>query len=230
MISFFTGTLQESVFVAIYPPKILRVLLVAFQGRIKFVSKFVRYFPDKKTFENYCDDFDAIPVFRRILCDSLTPVSAFRRIDNGTDACLFESVVGGERVGRYSFLAVNPQMRLTASGKQVTTTTNDGAEKTTSTDNPLEEFRKHIDQVKVAQIEGLPPFTGGAVGYAAYDTVRYVEHLPLAPEDDRHLSDLSFAFYDEMLVFDHITKTLTIIALAWPSRFATRDEAFDDAM
>ena len=188
----------------------------------------MRYFPQQKIFDQFAIEHDAIPVFRRILCDSLTPVSAFRRIDTGSDACLFESVVGGERVGRYSFLAVNPQMRMIASGNQITTISA-GKETKITADNPLEEFRRLINQVKVAQIDGLPPFTGGAVGYAAYDVVRYVEHLPNAPEDDRQLSDLSFSFYDEMLVFDHITKTLTIIALAWPGKFDSGKAAFDDA-
>ena len=188
----------------------------------------MRYYPQQKIFDEFAIEHDAIPVFRRILCDSLTPVSAFRRIDTGSDACLFESVVGGERVGRYSFLAVNPQMRMIATGNQITTITA-GKETKVTADNPLEEFRRLINQVKVAQIDGLPPFTGGAVGYAAYDVVRYVEHLPNAPKDDRQLSDLSFSFYDEMLVFDHITKTLTIIALAWPKKFDSGKAAFDDA-
>ena len=64
----------------------------------------------------------------------------------------------------------------------------------------------------------MPPFTGGAVGYAGYDVVRYVEDLPNAPDDDRDLPDMSFAFYDRMLVFDHITKTITVVALAWTKK------------
>ena len=60
----------------------------------------------------------------------------------------------------------------------------------------------------------LPPFTGGAVGYAGYDTVRYVEHLPNAPPDDRKLPDLSFAFYDHMVVFDNVNKTMIVVAMA----------------
>ncbi len=66
----------------------------------------------------------------------------------------------------------------------------------------------------MAKLDGLPPFTGGAVGYAGYDTVRYVEHLPNAPQDDRRLADLSFAFYDHMVVFDNVQKTAIVVALA----------------
>ena len=75
-------------------------------------------------------------------------------------------------------------------------------------------MREQVESVNVAHLDELPPFIGGAVGYAGYDTVRYVENLPDAPEDDRQLPDLSFAFYDHMVVFDHIQKTVTVLALA----------------
>jgi anthranilate synthase component 1 len=184
--------------------------------------------PNLKEFLKLADQYDAVPVCRRLLSDSLTPVSAFKRIDDGGTACLFESVVGGENVGRYSFLAVHPQLEVSSFANTVTEKTN-GETKTFECENPLDEIRQRISQVKVAPVEGMPPFTGGAVGFAGYDAVRYVEHLPNAPEDDRGLADMSFAFYDRMLVFDHITKTITVIALAWPNRFKSADAAFEDA-
>lgn len=185
-------------------------------------------FPTFEKFSELASEYDAIPVTRRLLSDSLTPVSAFRRIDNGETACLFESVVGGENVGRYSFLAVDPQVIVAASANAVTVTE---AGQTTSftADNPLEEIRKRIDQYNVAQFPGMPPFTGGAVGYAGYDVVRYVESLPNAPADDRELPDMSFAFYDRMLVFDHITKTITVVALAWTRKHESLEAAYADA-
>ena len=175
------------------------------------------HFPEKSEFLTLAQTHDAVPVYRRLLCDSLTPVSAFKRIDSGNEACLFESVVGGEVVGRYSFLAADPSRKILAKGDQVTIVDDSGSS-TTTADNPLAEFRKQIESVSVAQLKEMPPFTGGAIGYAGYDVVRYVESLPDAPEDDRDLSDLSFAFYDSMLVFDNINKTLTVIALAWTHR------------
>ena len=184
--------------------------------------------PDLKQFLTLVSDHDAVPVSRRLLSDSLTPVSAFKRIDDGGTACLFESVVGGENVGRFSFLAVDPQLELSSFANTVTVTEN-GQSHSFECENPLEEIRKRTAKVKVASLEGMPPFTGGAVGYAGYDAVRYVENLPNAPDDDRGLPDLSFAFYDRMLVFDHITKTITIIALACPRKFDTPEAAFEDA-
>ncbi len=185
-------------------------------------------FPEFNQFAEMAEAYDAVPISRRLLSDSLTPVSAFRRIDNGGTACLFESVVGGENVGRYSFLAMDPQVQVASTANMVTVTDSGRSENFESA-NPLEEIRTRIGQYSVAQFEGMPPFTGGAVGYAGYDVVRYVEDLPNPPVNDRELPDMSFAFYDRMLVFDHITKTITVVALAWTKKHATLDDAYADA-
>lgn len=184
--------------------------------------------PSFETFETLAATHDAVPVFRRLLSDTLTPVSAFAKIDDGNTACLFESVIGGEKVGRYSFLAASPSLEISAKGNRVTIRDHGDVQSFESA-NPLTEIRKKIQNVKVAQLPGMPPFTGGAVGFAGYDVVRYVEHLPDAPQDDRDLDDMAFAFYDSMLVFDHISKTITAIALAWPKQHDSATAAFDDA-
>lgn len=187
-------------------------------------------FPDNQSFLDMVADYDAIPVTRRLFADSLTPVSAFKRIDDGKTVCLFESVVGGERVGRYSFLAVDPQLEVSSVGNQVAVSVPGGQTESFASENPLDEIRNRLNQFRVAQFPDMPPFTGGAVGYAGYDTVRYVEHLPDAPPDDRGLADMSFAFYDQMVVFDHITKTITIVALAWMDRHESPQQAYEDAV
>jgi anthranilate synthase component 1 len=171
------------------------------------------HFPDFATFCQLAGTADYVPVYRRVLSDVLTPVSAFHKIDDGGSACLFESVIGGEKVGRYSFLAAEPFLLLEARGTDVIVTRNGKTERRTA-DNPLDVLRQQVQAIRVAKLPGLPPFTGGAVGYAGYDTVRYVEHLPNAPADDRGLADLSFAFYDHMLVFDNVQKTAIVVALA----------------
>ncbi|HEY4231939.1 MAG TPA: anthranilate synthase component I [Lacipirellulaceae bacterium] len=173
------------------------------------------HFPDFATFSKLAGAANYVPVYRRVLSDVLTPVSAFHKIDDGGSACLFESVIGGEKVGRYSFLAAEPFLLIEAYGKQVSVTTiKDGAKSESTVDNPLDVLRDHAQAVQVAKLPELPPFTGGAVGYAGYDTVRYIEHLPNAPSDDRGLADLSFAFYDHMIVFDNVQKTAIVVALA----------------
>lgn len=174
------------------------------------------HLPDLATFTRLAAEYSIIPVYRRLLSDALTPLSAFHTIDDGRTACLFESVIGGERVGRYSILATSPTMQLSARGNQVTITGPRGTEDFTAAD-PLEVLRERMSGQRAAHLPGMPPFTGGAIGYAGYDVIRYVEHLPHAPRDDRGLPDLSFAFYDELVIFDHVQKTVIVVALGRPA-------------
>jgi anthranilate synthase component 1 len=152
------------------------------------------------------------PVHRTLLSDSLTPVSAFQKLGGGEWSFLLESVVGGERVGRYSFLGSQPFATFTAFGKNIRVESKDGVEEVTSP-NPMEELARRIKTFQAPSIPGLPRFIGGAVGFAAYDAVRYYEPLPNAPPDDRNLPDLCFGFYDQMVVFDHVAKTATVVVL-----------------
>jgi len=154
-----------------------------------------------------------VPVYRRLFADGLTPLSAFARIDAGAAACLFESVVGGERVGRYSFLAADPFLRFEARGAAVRVAGSSGEESFECGD-PLAELERRMALFRTARLPELPPFTSGVVGYAGYDAVRYVEDLPDAPRDDRGLPDLSFGFYDRMIVFDNVTKAIDVVVLA----------------
>jgi anthranilate synthase component I len=169
--------------------------------------------PDLDSYLQQAEHYDYVPIFRRLLSDTHTPVTAFRCLDRGGPGCLFESVIGGEKVGRYNFLATEPVKRFSAKGTQVTVTANGGKSETFACDDPLIELRKHLSPT-VAPIANLPPFIGGAIGYAGYDVVRYVEKLPNAPPDDRGLPDLDFSFYQTMLVFDNVKKTITLVTLA----------------
>jgi len=177
----------------------------------------MRHHPDLDTFCRLAEGAGMVPVYRRLVSDALTPVTAFCRVDAGGCGCLFESVVGGERVGRYSFVAGGPFQAIEARGSKVSLITFDGDEPSTKeyeSADPLEELKQQVNRWRAATLLELPPFCGGAVGYAGYDTVRYVENLPNAPEDDRELPDLAFAFFDHMVIFDNITKTMTVVALA----------------
>jgi anthranilate synthase component I len=186
------------------------------------------HFPDFTAFSKLAGTANYVPVYRRVLSDVLTPVSAFHKIDDGGSACLFESVIGGEKVGRFSFLAAEPFLQLEAFGANVIVTREGSTEKLTAT-NPLDVLRDHVQAIRVAKLPELPPFTGGAVGYAAYDTIRYIENLPNAPRDDRGLPDLSFAFYDHMIVFDNVQKTAIVVALAKVEGKGALRAAYDDA-
>jgi len=195
------------------------------------------HLPDFDMFSRLAAGHQLVPVYRRMLSDALTPVTAFALLDQSAtpsqgvppQACLFESVVGGEKVGRYSFLGIEPFWELIAQGTQVTVRGEGGTRQFESAD-PLDELRKRLAAFKAVHLPELPPFEGGAIGYAGYDVVRYVEHLPNAPRDDRGLPDLSFALYDRMVVFDNVSKTMFLIAMARLDRTnGDARAAYDDA-
>ncbi|MBI1346151.1 anthranilate synthase component I [bacterium] len=168
------------------------------------------------SFEQFCElaqNHDLVPVYRQLISDTLTPVSAYCRLPASEDSFLFESVVGGERIGRYSFLGAGPYLWLEAYGTRVRR--REGSDVTEwDCADPLGELERLINEHRAPHLPGLPRFSGGAVGYAGYDTVRYVENLPHPPPDDRQLPDLSFAFYDRMVIFDHLRKTVLVVAHA----------------
>ena len=170
-------------------------------------------FPNKPEFLAAAAKFDMVPVFRRLLSDHLTPVTAFEQLDDGeSSACLFESVVGGERIGRYSFIAIGPSTRMVARRNEVEWHEN-GAVQKFQVEDPLDYLQQKLTGITVADFKELPPFVGGAIGFAGYDVIRYVESLPNAPTDDRNLPDLDFGFYDELLVFDNVNKTVMVVRL-----------------
>ena len=182
-------------------------------------------------FARRAGDARFVPVYRQLVGDGLTPVSAFRRIERAAPSFLFESVIGGEKVGRYSFLGTEPFLRFEARGRQVTITptADPAAAPTFASDDPFRDLEALLADTRAVQHPELPRFTGGAVGFAAYDSVRYIEHLPNAPPDDRGLPDLSFAFYDQMVIFDHIRKTILVVAHADLGPGIDSKSAYDDA-
>lgn len=171
------------------------------------------YVPSYDEYKALAPEYQLVPVYRQLLSDTHTPVSAFAECLEGDRAFLFESVVGGEQIGRYSFLGANPFLTIEAYGNSVEITDGESSDKYES-DDPLDDLADLLAKYKSIHLEGLPRFCGGAVGYAGYDAVRYTEHLPNPPEDDRHLPDLSFSLYDLMIVFDHIRKTILVVAHA----------------
>jgi anthranilate synthase component 1 len=176
----------------------------------------VSHRPAFAEFARHAGEVRLIPVYRQLTGDSLTPVSAFARIERSAPSFLFESVIGGEKVGRYSFLGTEPILRFEARGRRVTITPTDepGRARTFESDDPFRDLEALLKDYDAYHPPELPRFIGGAVGYAAYDSIRYIEHLPDAPPDDRGLPDLSFALYDRMVLFDHIRKTILVVAHA----------------
>ena len=177
------------------------------------------YYP---TFEDFCElaeQGNTIPVYRHLLADALTPVSAYYRLalDGDTpadNAFLLESVVGGEQVARYSFVGVDPELTFTATRENVVITPRGGRPETKQSNDPLGEMQELLAPYHAVPLPDLHRFTGGLVGYAAYDMIRYYEQLGEAPEDDRGLPDLSFGLYRTMVLFDHVSKTVKVVCNA----------------
>ncbi len=190
-----------------------------------------RHYPDPAEFQRHFGQVSCVPVYRQLMADGLTPVSAFQKLHRGGLGFLFESVIGGEKVGRFSFLGTEPFLRFEARGREVVITRTDEPESATrlQADDPIEILRETVDRYSAPHVPGLPRFIGGAVGYAAYDAVRYVEHLPDAPPDDRGLPDLAFGFYDRMIIFDHIRKTVLVVVLARTEGAASDPDAAQHA-
>ena len=183
-------------------------------------------FPSLEGYREFSKRFDIVPVYRRLLSDHLTPVSAFRLLDDGTSSAgLFESVIGGEKIGRYSFIAVGPRARVVAYGSKVQFHRQGQIEEFECQD-PLEFLSKQLGNQSIATLPELPPFEGGEIGYAGYDVVRFVEHLPNFPKDDRGLPDLVFGFYDQLVVFDHVNKTIMVVVLSHTTANCPAEDAY----
>jgi anthranilate synthase component 1 len=192
------------------------------------LNPFSRHYPSFDEFVELAKGASLVPVFRQLIGDTLTPVSAFCKIQEGDWAFLFESVVGGERLGRYSFLGSGPFLHFQSYGNRVRlqsgmpSSPSRGSNPNLSISHseeidhadPLQLLQEKLNLYRVPNVQGLPRFCGGAVGYAGYDAVRYVERLPNPPPDDRELPDLCFAFYDRMVIFDHLNKTIAAVAHA----------------
>jgi anthranilate synthase component 1 len=174
------------------------------------------YRPDFESFQQLAEQGNLIPIYRQLMSDQLTPVLAYRRLvkpdDRFAASFLLESVVGGEHAARYSFIGAQPMAQVIAYGRKVQRHI-EGDVEHYECDDPLGEMNRVTAAWKLAPVDELPDFTGGWVGYAGYDTVRYVEgeKLTSPPEDDRHLPDMHFSLYRQIVAFDQLHKTVLAI-------------------
>jgi anthranilate synthase component 1 len=175
-----------------------------------------KHFPDFESFQSLAAQHSCVPVYRQLLADRLTPVAAFEILGAGEHAFLLESVVGGERIARYSFIAVSPSMVYSCHQGNASIAKPYLPPEQFHTTDPLADLQKLLPRVKPYRDPALPTFTGGLVGYAGYDTIRYYEadSLQNPPADDRKIPDLQFGLYNELVVFDHVDKTVKVIANA----------------
>ena len=161
-------------------------------------------------FKKLAKEYSAIPVYRRLMADVLTPVSLFLSLrENARYPFLLESVEGGEQLARYSFLGRNPYQVLKYDGSTTELFRNDGKQQLQ--DSYFEALKKLTTRHTEPEIADLPRLTGGAVGFSSYDTVREIEQLGEVPEDDINIPEAIWAFYDEIFAFDHVKQQVIII-------------------
>jgi anthranilate synthase component 1 len=181
--------------------------------------------------------FNLIPVAREVTADLETPVSAFLKVARGEYSFLLESVRGGEKWGRYTFLGTEPSMvlrarsgqmeliRLAAAGRNLT-----GSIESRSVDNCFDALRAELQKFRAPQLPELPRFFGGAVGFLAYDLVRLFEpKIPNRVEDDLNVPELYLMFTDTVLVFDNVRQTLKVIANVPLDHFGSIVSAHNEA-
>ena len=172
------------------------------------------YRPDFKTFCALAKQGNLIPVFREVLADFETPVSAFAKIDQGPCAYLLESVEGGEKWARYSFLGSGSPIVIRGNDLELTLSEGGRCRRIPLATDLLAGLREIMLQYRPVPIAGLPRFCGGAVGYLSYDVVRQFERLPDRQPDILGLPLASFLLTDTLLVFDNIAQTIKVVANA----------------
>ncbi len=183
-----------------------------------------------------------VPMYRRLLSDLLTPVLAYRRLvqpdERMAPSFLLESVVGGNRIGRYSYIGVRPAAQMIARGQKIfyIDQLDESQSRTYITSDPLSEMANITADWRLPEFAEVPGFshdfppdlTGGWVGFAGYDTVRYLEGEKLSepPPDDRGLPDLQMALYRQLVAFDHVQKTVLAITHVVLSEHSSLQEAY----
>src|SRR5271154_3068934 len=184
--------------------------------------------PTPREFLKLSRKHSLVPVYRTVTADLETPVSAFLRIaSEEPEAFLLESVEGGEHVGRYTFIGVQPYKKMVARGTRITV--REGRRESAFDGDIFEELKKALGGHSPARLPGLPPFTAGAVGVFAYDGVRQIEKLPSLAKDELGVPDACLMFFDQVLAFDHVKKEIHLMVTADLVREA-REGAYERAV
>lgn len=182
------------------------------------MPKTAQYTPSFDHFNKLATDHNLIPVYREIPADLETPVSAYLKVQRGPFGFLLESVEGGTNVARYSFIGTEPaEVLKTGKGTEL------------GEIDPMDALAATLKPVKHAKIEGLPIFDGGAVGYMAYDTIRYFEPRVPAISDEASgigVPEAIFLITDSILIFDHVRGSIFVVAHARTDDDSTVDASY----
>jgi anthranilate synthase component 1 len=168
------------------------------------------YTPELKEVISLSKQYNLIPIVRTLMADTETPIRVFQHFYNEKRAFLLESVEGGIKWARYSFIGTDPFMMITAKNGKVEIETQQ--EKKHTIEKPIDVLKAYLRYYQSPSLPDLPRFTGGAVGFFGYDLLQYYEKLPAHRIDDLQMNDIQFMFCDQVIVFDHYKQQLKVIA------------------
>jgi anthranilate synthase component 1 len=201
------------------------------------------YSPTLEEFQHLAEKGNLIPVTRRLLADFETPLSAYRKIRGQGESFLFESVEGGEHLGRYSFVGCNPRAIIRQNGTRIEVIENGKVvdkfaiprEPHPDCDKCVNDGLQVVEQVlkrfRPVAIPGLPRFTGGAVGFIGYEFIHDVEPVvPRPPHDELNTPTMYFLIADELLIFDRVAQTITVLVNAVVDEAANPAESYENAV
>ncbi len=173
-----------------------------------------QYHPSLTEFLRLAKRGNTIPIYREILADFETPLSAYLKLEGTGPAYLLESVEQGETLGRFSFLGSSPTWVMKAKGRQMELHSSRGVKRWTTSTDPLKELEKLLAPYRAVPVRGLPRFCGGAVGFAGYDTVRFLEPIGGPKPNRLGLPDSLWMMSDTLVIFDHIERLIKVVANA----------------
>lgn len=186
------------------------------------------YYPPMNTFRELSREGNLIPVYREIMADMDTPVSAFKKLDDGRFSFLLESIEGGEKWARYSFLGSSPSLIVRSRGNTVEIIENNTTT-TMETDDPLGCIRDLLARFTPVEVEGLPRFFGGAVGYLGYDMVRHFERLPSEKPALIDAYDAYVLVTDTIVIFDNMRQKIKVVSNAHLDGGKSPEDAYAEA-
>ena len=188
------------------------------------------YYPVFDEFRKFAEQGNLIPVYREILADIDTPVSALMKLSAKSHVFLLESVEGGEKWGRYTFLGSDPRVIFKVRGDHVLITEKGNTRSRRHGGNPLRYLKDLLNAYRPVPVDGLPRFYGGAVGFLGYDMVRYFEKLPAGASDDLKTDDAVFLITDTLIVFDNTRHTIKVISCAYTDGGGSLKDIYDDTI
>ncbi len=184
-------------------------------------------YPNLEEFKSLSSKGNLIPVYREILADTETPVSATLKL-GGSPSFLLESVVGGEKWARYSFLGSRSSRVIKSLGKKIEIKDNEMGTRIFEVEDPLEVIKREITAYKPVGVTGLPRFYGGLVGYIGYDMVRFFECIPDEKKPGLELPDMFFMVTDTVVIFDNLKGKIKVVSNAYINN-KSPEEAYKEA-